>query len=140
MKTREFFHFAHPIEKLKATDKYCSSVSGSMLWDLRGDTAKKLYSSWRTNVKLAWDLPRNTKNYFIDSLLAPGSIPPEVSVMSRFVTLFQSLLQSPSTEVQICTRLAARDIRSNIGANIAAIKNETGLNPWLLVPEGSGRN
>ena len=52
--------------------------------------------------------------------------------MSRIITFFQSLLQSPSTEVQICTRLAARDIRSNIGANIAAIKNETGLDPWVI--------
>ena len=51
---------------------------------------------------------------------------------SQFVTFFHSLLQSLSKEVQIFCKRSAGDIRSNSGANIAAIKDETGLDPWVF--------
>ena len=41
-KTREYFSFAHPLEILSATEKYCSSYYGSNLWNLRGKHAEML--------------------------------------------------------------------------------------------------
>ena len=35
-----------------------------------------------------------------------------------------------SPEVQLVARLAARDIRSNLGSNLRLIHDMTGLNPW----------
>ena len=51
--------------------------------------------------------------------------------MTKFHKFFLSLLQSSSPEVQVLTRISARDIRTNLGANLKAIKEETGLDPSL---------
>ena len=58
VKVKEQFQFAHTSEIITATDKYCSSHYGHLLWNLRGEAAGMLYASWRTNVKLVWNLPR----------------------------------------------------------------------------------
>ena len=130
VKIREQFKFAHPSELLRATDTYCTSFYGSNLWDLRGEAANMLYCSWRTNVKLVWNLPRSTRSYFIDTLRAPDCVPPSVSLMTRQLTFFHSLLESPSTEAQVLSRLAARDVRTNLGSKLSHIKQESGFNPW----------
>ena len=88
-----------------------------------------LYASWRTNVKLVWGLPRNCKSdtmYFVSSSL----IPPNVSLMLRFHKFFLHLLESPSKEVQVISRLSARDMRSNKGKNLSYLQDLSGLNPW----------
>ena len=91
-----------------------------------------LYASWRTNVKLVWNVPRSCHTYFVDSVLAPYILPPQVYLMSRFLKFFHSLLESPSPEVQVLSRLSARDLRTNVGSNLAFIKSETGLDPWMF--------
>ena len=88
-----------------------------------------LFSSWRTNVKLAWGLPRNCEKFIVEHL-APSLTPPKVGLLSRFHKFFHGLLNSPSPEVEILARLSARDLRTNIGRNLSYIYNETGLNPW----------
>ena len=50
--------------------------------------------------------------------------------MSRFLSFFHSLLSSPSTEVQVLSRLSARDLRTTLGSNLAHAQAETGLDPW----------
>ena len=130
VKVRENFSFAHPAEIINATEKYCSSHHGSSLWDLRGPAAESLYSSWNTNLKLIWNLPRNCHTYFIESVLAPGILSPRVTLMSRFLSFFHSLLSSPSTEVQVLSRLSAHDLRTTLGSNLAHAQAETGLDPW----------
>ena len=107
VKIREQFSFAHPCEILKALEVHCSTFYGSNLWSLRGEAANMMYSTWRTNVKLVWNLPRNTHSNVIDVLLAPGLTPPVVSLMTRQLTFFCSLLASPSVEVQVVSRLEA---------------------------------
>ena len=81
-------------------------------------------------MKLAWNLPRGTRSYFIDNLLATGITPPSVSLMTRQLTFFHSLLSSPSPEAETLARMASRDIRTTLGSNLAHIRTETGLNPW----------
>ena len=130
VKTREFFNFAHPEEVITATEKYNTSFYGHNLWDLRNETSEMVFSSWRTNVKLIWGLPRNTKNYFVDKLLASQVTPPKVSLLAQCHNFFHALLDSNSDELRIVVRLAAHDLRSNIGRNLDAIRQETGLDPW----------
>ena len=51
----------------------------------------------------------------------------------RYRTFFQSLLDSPSPEVQVAVRLAARDLRSSVGSNLAILRQESGgLDPWTV--------
>ena len=83
VKLREQFQFAHPAEKIQAIEKNCTHFYGNSLWDLRSEAASMIYSSWRSSVKLAWGLPRNSKNFLIGSHLAPHNLPPTVSLMYR---------------------------------------------------------
>ena len=48
-----------------------------------------------------------------------------------FHTFFLSLLASPSHEVSVVARLAARDARSNLGSNLGLLAERTGLDPWV---------
>ena len=42
-----------------------------------------------------------------------------------------SLLAGPSHEVTVVALLAARDLRSSLGSNLALVREETGLDPWV---------
>ena len=58
--------FAHPTEVLRYVKIYCCDHYGSMLWDFQGDLANKYYNSWKTCIKLAWEVPRATHSYILD--------------------------------------------------------------------------
>ena len=129
VKIRESFSFAHPLEMITAVEKYCNSFYGSNLWCFDSPEVESIFSAWRTNIKLCWNIPRWSHNYFIDTNLAPHLWPLKSNLLSRFFSFFLSLLNSDSTEVQVVARLAARDLRSNVGSNRSLIRDITGLDP-----------
>ena len=51
--------------------------------------------------------------------------------MTRFLKFFHGLLQSESVEIQVLSRLAARDVRTSLGSNLRAARDESGLDPWV---------
>ena len=135
VKIRESFSFAHPEEQLQAVEKYCTSVYGSNLYDFTSKEFGMICSAWKTNVKLAWGVHRGCRTYILQQVLAPNVIPLRVNLLLRFRTFFRSLLVSPSHEVQVAVRLAARDIRSPVGSNLALLRQESGgLDPWTCSP------
>jgi hypothetical protein len=134
VKIRESFGFAHPVEQLVAVEKYCSTIYGSNLYDFTDPEFGMLCSAWRTGIKLAWDVHRGCRTYLVQQVLAPGVTSLRVSLLLRFRTFFRSLVTSPSPEVQVAALLAARDLRSSIGSNLALLQDESGLNPWTCSP------
>ena len=66
----------------------------------------------------------------MQEVLAPHVADLNVSLMMKLVVFFRSLLASPSSEVQVIARLAARDMRSNLGKNLALIREASRLDPW----------
>ena len=88
-------------------------------------------NAWRTGHKLAWEVPRSCHTYLVQEVLAPHVADLNVSLMLKFVGFFRSLLTSPSSEVVVVALLAARDIRSNLGKNLALVRKATGLDPWV---------
>ena len=101
-----------------------------MLWDLNGEGAKKVYNSWTTAVKLAWNVPRATRTFLVQSLLNSGLSSARVDIMARYGSFLRSLSLSPCYEVSVMVNLAARDIRSITGSNMRLLVESTGLNPW----------
>ena len=93
-----------------------------------------MYSAWATGVKLAWDVPRATRSYLVEEVLAPGVVSLQVNLPLRFRNFFRSLLRSPSQEVVVAALLGARDIRTTVGANLHFLKEETGLDIWQVSP------
>ena len=132
VKMRENFYFAHPLEQISAIDKYCSSVYGSVLLDLRGDAASSIYSAWKTGVKLSWGISRSCHMYLLQNVLAPGSVSLRVRLLTQSLGFFHGLLSSPSKEAAVAARLSARDLRTNLCSNLALIREETGLDPWEM--------
>ena len=129
---REEFSFAHPIEKLRAVKVYCCDHYGSMLWDMQGDSAVKYFNSWKTCIKLAWQIPRATHTYFLD-FLSGGMVTVRRDVLARYVNFYRSLLSSPCREVCILARVVSKDIRSTTARNLALLERESGLT-WTAPP------
>ena len=88
---RELFKFASPVEILAAVDIYYCDYYGSLAgWDLGSDAAAKFFNAWGVNVKLTWEVPRYTRTYLLQRVLAPGFTSSRTEVLARFVT-FRSL-------------------------------------------------
>ena len=51
--------------------------------------------------------------------------------MTRYQKFFTSLRSSASYEVQVLSRLLARDIQSVTGKNLTLLKELSNLNPWV---------
>ena len=131
VKIREAFSFAHPEEQLQAVAKYCTDVYGSNLYNFKDAEFEMIAAAWRTGVKLAWGVHRGCRTYLLQQVLAPGVASLRVSLLMRYHKFFRSLLTSPSPEVQVAALLAARDLRSSAGSNLALLQEETGLDPWM---------
>ena len=124
------FSFGHPMDIISAVEKYCTSFHGATIWDLGSVGAQSIVSAWKVNVKMAWNVKRECRNYIVDTVLVPHCPPLMSSLLSRFHTFFLSLLDSGSLEVRVISRLAARDLRSNLGSNLCLLKEKSGLDPW----------
>ena len=115
---------------VKALKDYSSSYYGSNLWDLGGNKAKQVFTAWSTSVKLVWGLPQQTRTYFLQQMLRCGYSSSKVDILTRFVKFFHGLRSSASYEVQVLSRLLARDMLSVTGKNLRLIQELTQLNPW----------
>jgi hypothetical protein len=127
---RQMFSFANPNQVLSAVNIYAAHFYGSMLWDLSSEAAWQVYRSWNTCVKLAWDIPRWTHNYFVDGLLA-GQIPStRKKILCQFVNFFKRLRSSPLREVRLLANVVGKDMGSVTGCNLLHLKEVFNLDPW----------
>ena len=136
VKIREGFSFAHPEEQITAVQKYYTAMYGSSLWDLGSPEGSRMVNTWGTGHKLAWDVPRACRTYMVQAVLAPHVDSLRASLLSREVGFFRGLLSSPSQEATVLALLAARDVRSNLGSNLALVRTLTRLDPWVA-PRGA---
>jgi hypothetical protein len=132
VKIREAFAFAHPAEVITATEKYCTAAYGSNIWDQTSTEFDMMVNAWRTGHKLAWDVARGCRTFLVQAALAPHVASLRASLLHRGIFFFRGLLASPSREVTVAALLAARDLRSNLGSNLAEVRKVTGLDPWTV--------
>ena len=126
---QESFSFAHPSEIMRAVHVYASHWYGSMLWDLFGDKARQIYSSWNTCAKLTWGAPRATHTYLLDNLLVSGFFTVKQQLVGRYVNFVRQLFRSSSPEVCVVVNMVARCARSNTGKNLLNIQRESLYDP-----------
>ena len=131
---RDMFSFALPGQILGAVQTYSCHFYGSMLWDLYSGMANQVFRSWNTTVKLVWDLPRSTHNYFVEHLLAKNVRSARQQVLSQYIGFLGRLIKSVSSEVRIMAMISAQDIRTTTGRNIRNLEEEFAQNPWTLLP------
>ena len=89
-----------------------------------------MVNAWRTGHKLAWDVPHGCRSYLVQEVLAPHVKSLQANLFLCEICFFRALLDSPSHKVTVVTLLAARDLRSNLGSNLALVRESTGLDPW----------
>ena len=92
--------------------------------------AGQVFRSWNTSVKLVWDLPRSTHNYFVEHMLAEDIPSVRKRILTQYVSFLQRLGKSVSKEVRVMKAIAAADIRSVVGKNVSKLKEEFDLDPW----------
>ena len=109
---------------------FCGSFYGCMLWDLGGCRASQVFNSWTTAVKLSWSVPRATRTYLVQKVLASGLTSAKVDILARYANFFNSLRKSPCQEVVIMANIAARDMRTTTARNLRFLEESSGLNPW----------
>ena len=85
------------------------------------------FRSWRTCVKLAYGVPRWTKTFLVDHLLAENLVSAREEVLARFTGFVDKLATSPCREVRVLVALVKQDSRSVTGSNVALIEYESGL-------------
>ena len=100
---------------------------GAMAWPLYSVKAKQVFNTWSTCVKLAWGVPRATRNYLVDNLLSAGIPSVRACVLARYCKFFSTLRSSPSMEVRVVANIAGADMRSITGSNVHNIEMEAGL-------------
>jgi hypothetical protein len=130
VEVREMFHFASPVEVLGAMKVFCCSFYGCMLWDLGGPGASQVFNSWTTAVKLSWAVPRATRTYLVQQVLASGLTSAKVDILARYANFFRGLRKSPCHEVVVMANMAGRDLRSTTGKNLKFLEDCSQLNPW----------
>ena len=106
---------------------YYGSLAG---WDLGGDKATMFFHAWKTHVKLTWNVPRQTRTYLLQHVLALGFTSARTEILACFTTFFRSLRDAPSHEVRTVALLMARDQRSVTGRNLALVARQSGQDPW----------
>ena len=126
---REMFGFALPDQVISAIRLYNTSFYGSMLFDLYGEEAQKIYRSWNTAVKLAWRVPRTTHSYLVENFLGSNSPSLRSSILTRFVKFFHGLTKCTGMETRTLAGLSQADGRSTLGRNLRKIASETGKDP-----------
>ena len=114
---REMFDFAHPTQVLETVSIYIVHFYGVMLWDLYGKEAGKVYRSWNTCVKLAWQVPRSTHTYLVENLLALELPSVKQKLLCQYVGFFKKIRSSCSKEVRILSEIVARDAQTVTGRN-----------------------
>ena len=88
---REKFGFAKPEQILKAVRIYSLYLYGGMLWDFTSERTSQFCKAWNTCIKLAYDLPRNTKTFIVDNYLAINFDSVMKELFSRYVNFVKSL-------------------------------------------------
>ena len=124
---RETFGFASPAEVLRAVKLYAGCHYGSNLWQLDSESTGQYFTAWKTCVKLAWHVPRQTHSYFVDNLLSCGLTSVRSDILARYSKFVRGLMASPSMEVAVLCGVVAGDVQTTTGSNLNLLRSETGL-------------
>ena len=134
VEVRTLFDMASPPEIIKALKTYCSSFYGCMLWDLGGEAAQQVFSSWGTAIRLAWSCPRQTRTFLVQQVLSCGFTSARTDILTRYGRFFRGLRSSASWEVTVLANLVSRDLQTTTGKNLRTVKEASGLDPWVASP------
>lgn len=97
-----YFGKLDAIVKLQLLYSYCSSLFGSVLWDMSCNGLSSLFVSWRRALKRIWRLPSNTHSDLLYGLC--GKRPIHIDITHRTLNFIFKCINSDNSLVRSVTR------------------------------------
>ena len=119
MELNQEFYFAHPETRFRINQIYNSHYSSSPLWDLFGNGARKIESSYNRSVKIMLGLPYNTHRCLIEPLT--NSMHVKRVLIKRFLSFLDMITKSSKQAIKMLLETAKHDVRSVTGRNMREI-------------------
>ena len=111
---QEFF-FTHPSTNVLVNKIYNSHYFSSPLWNLFGDGARKMESSYNRSVKIMLDLPYASHRYLIEPHTGDQHI--KKVLISRYLGFMFKISNSKKKAIKMLMETAKQDVRSITGNN-----------------------
>ena len=123
---QEFF-FATPEVKLRLCHLYNTAFYGSNCWDFSSCEMSKFAKTWNVNLRIMFDLPRETHCWIIEEL--SGGKHFLQMMYSRFTKYLAVLKNNKRAVIRTLYSIAAGDVRTLTGSNVRKIILDSGLDP-----------
>ena len=123
---RQEFGRLNPHVFLRLVSTYCSSFYGSNIWDLSGDSAIKLWTTWNVLLKTSFNLPFGTHRYFLNNIVNQPHL--KLKLLKRFVNFHDSIVNTDSALIQMLYNEQHHDVRSVFGRNCSLLMDLCGGN------------
>ena len=125
MELNQEFYIYPPLVKLRMCRLYNSHFTGSSLWDFTSDKFMQLCNSWNVNLRILFDLPRDTHSWLVEEI--SGGMHAKQMVMSRYINFTNQLANNKRPCVRSLFKLVCNDVRTVTGSNIRQILLMTGI-------------
>ena len=120
---QEFF-FANLETQIKINQIYNSSYYSSPLWDLFGNGARKIESSYNRSVNIMLGLPYDTHWCLIEPLTDMRHV--KKVLITRFLSFMENIDKNKKEALKMLMNTAMEDVRSVTGKNYREIMLLTG--------------
>ena len=120
---QEFF-FANPETQMKINQIYNSSYYSSPLWNLFGNGARKIESSYNRSVNIMLGLPYDTHRCLIEPLTDMKHV--KKVLITRFLSFMENIDKNKKEALKMLMNTAMEDVRSVTGKNYRVIMLLTG--------------
>ena len=116
--------------RIKLFKSFCSSFYGSQMWNLNCNSLCQLHTAWNKAVRALLRLPYRTHRWLLGPLLGGAHIREEHYI--RTAGFLLSAVSSGNATVQAVVSAASRDARSDMGSNIAFLRDRFGNDVMVL--------
>ena len=124
------FAFANPDNKLRMCRLYNTAFYGSNCWDFSSEEFGKFARSWNVNLRILFDLPRDTHCWIVEELSNGRHF--KQMIYSRFIKYLKVLSQNRKPFIRTLFNLVSKDAKSLTGSNVRKILLQTDQDPLRL--------
>ena len=113
------FSYTHPRTRNEINRIYNNHFTGSPLWDLFSREADMICNTWNKSIRLMFDVPLQTHNYFVEELAETRQL--KFTLIKRFLGFISQIENSKKIFPNILLQTIRRDCRSTTGSNLRNI-------------------
>jgi len=99
---------------------------GSSIWDLSSQCVSKLYIAWNTEIRILFNVPRDTHRYLIESISECLHV--NALLASWCVSLYKTIEASSKLCIRFLSNLCKYDLNSVLDRNLFSIANDCFVN------------